>query len=154
MLAAVIFISISIYYLDKTYFLCPIGYRSDMVIRTDNHGDGFFAAKRNGNRMHNGIDLFAEVGTPVLACRSGMVIAATKNKGMGKYAILRHSGGVTTIYGHLSVLQVSKGSFIRQGQVVGLVGKTGNAGSRDIQPHLHLEVRKDSIPQDPLEYLE
>jgi len=143
----------SLYFLDKTYFLCPVEYKRDIVIRSDSRGDGLFAAERNGNRLHEGIDLFAPIGSPVLASRSGKVIAAKENRGMGKFVIIKHPGNLTTIYGHLSQIYVRKNEFVQQGNVVGAVGKTGNANYRDIQPHLHFEVRKKGIPQDPLEYL-
>ena len=149
-----IYLFISLYFLDRAYFLSPIEYKRDIIIRSDNRGDGFFAAERNGNRVHQGIDLFAEIGTLVSASRWGIVIAAEKNHGMGNYVKIKHSQGIVTLYGHLSKIFVSKNEFVRQGQVIASVGKTGNANLRDIQPHLHFEIRKNGIPQDPLEYLE
>jgi len=149
-----IYLLIGLYFLDKDYFLCPIGYKRDILIRSDSRGDGFFAAERNGNRLHNGIDLFAEIGTPVMASRSGIVVAAKQSRGMGNYVIIRHPGNIITIYGHLLRIYISQNNFVRQGEVIGAVGKTGNANYRDILPHLHFEVRKGGIPEDPLEYLE
>jgi murein DD-endopeptidase MepM/ murein hydrolase activator NlpD len=73
---------------------------------------------------------------------------------MGKFVILKHPGGITTIYGHLSDIYVGEKEFVRQGTAVGAVGKTGNANSREILTHLHFEVRKNNSPQDPLIYLE
>jgi len=145
---------IGLYFLDKSYFLSPIEYKRDIVIRSDSRGEGFFLASRNGRRMHNGLDLFAAIGTPVLASRSGIVIAAKQNRGMGNYVVIKHPFNITTIYGHLSTIAVRKGNFLRQGEIIGSVGKTGNANYRDMQPHLHFEVRKNGVPQDPLEYLE
>lgn len=148
------YLLISLYYLDKRYFLCPIEYKGCIVIRNDNMGDGFFAASRSGNRLHQGVDLLAEIGTPVLAVRSGRVIAATISKGMGNYVIIKHAAGISTIYGHLSRIDARRGEFVRQGQLIGAVGKTGNANYRDMLAHLHFEIRKDNVPQDPLQYLE
>ena len=146
---------IILYFLDKDYFLCPIHYKSDIFVRCDSRGDGFFGSQRNGNRKHEGLDLFAPIGTPVKASRSGKVIVSREQKkGMGKFVIIRHPGNLITLYGHLSRAFVEKNYFVRQGQVIGEVGKTGNANYRDIQPHLHFEVRKNNVPQDPLEYLE
>jgi murein DD-endopeptidase MepM/ murein hydrolase activator NlpD len=82
-----------------------------------------------------------------------MVIAAKKARGMGNYIILRHPSNTITIYGHLSKIYVRRNQLIRQGDVIGSVGKTGNANYRDIQPHLHFEVRKNGVPEDPLQYL-
>ena len=139
--------------LDKQYFICPIEYKSDILIRNDNRGDGLFASSRSGRRLHKGIDLMADVGEAVLAAKSGKVISATQNKGMGKYVIIRHRDNCITIYGHLSEILVRKNDYVRQGQLIGRVGKTGNARARDILPHLHFEIRKNGVPQDPLEYI-
>jgi murein DD-endopeptidase MepM/ murein hydrolase activator NlpD len=149
-----VYLFISPYFLDRVYFLCPIEYESNIVIRNDTRGDGYFAASRRGRRIHNGIDLLAELYTPVLASRSGRVIAAQSNHGMGNYIKIQHRGNIVTIYGHLSEMFVKRNQFVRQGQIIGSVGKTGNANSPAVLPHLHFEVRKDGVPQDPSEYLE
>jgi murein DD-endopeptidase MepM/ murein hydrolase activator NlpD len=91
---------------------------------------------------------------PVLASRSGIVASAKQVKGMGKYVFIRHFGGYSTLYGHLSAIKVKKNQIVRRGTVIGLVGKTGNANYRSILPHLHFEIRKNGIPQDPLFYLD
>jgi murein DD-endopeptidase MepM/ murein hydrolase activator NlpD len=147
-------VTAAFYFLDKVAFLCPIAYDGKMVVRCDSRGNGFFGAERNGRRQHEGIDLYAALGTVVLNPRLGKVIAAGRSRGMGKYVIIRHWGNLTTIYGHLSEIKVKKGQILRQGEVIGLVGKTGNANYRAIQPHLHFEVRYKGVPQDPLIYLQ
>lgn len=149
-----IFLALSLFYLDKQYFLCPVGYKSDIIIRCDSKGDGSFRSSRSGNRLHQGLDLLAPAGAPVLAARSGIVTKTAVNKGMGCFVIIRHSQNLSTIYAHLLKIHVKENTFIRQGQVIGQVGKTGNARHPNIQPHLHFEVRKNGIPQDPLEYLQ
>lgn len=157
LLAILVIFLISIFFglalMDKKYFICPIEYKRDIIIRNDNRGNGLFASSRSGGRMHKGIDLFASVGTPVLAAKSGRVINATQNRGMGKYVIIRHRGNIITIYGHLSNISVRKNDYLRQGQVIGSVGKTGNARATGILPHLHFEIRKNGVPLDPLEYI-
>jgi murein DD-endopeptidase MepM/ murein hydrolase activator NlpD len=140
-------------WMDKQYFICPIKYQNDILIRNDHRGNGLFAASRSGRRMHRGLDLLADVGTAVCAARSGKVVSATQNKGMGKYVIIRHRDNVITIYGHLSNILVDRGTYVRQGQIIGSVGKTGNARAADMLPHLHFEIRKNGVPQDPLEYI-
>jgi murein DD-endopeptidase MepM/ murein hydrolase activator NlpD len=154
LIALAVYLAGTFYYMDRVYFFCPVKYEGDILIRSDRHGNGYFAAQRSGRRLHKGIDLFAEVGEPVYASRSGKVVSARQNKGMGKYIIIRHRGRLMTIYGHLSEIGVKKGCFVRQGDFIGRVGKTGNARLRDIQPHLHFEVRKNGMPEDPLEYLQ
>ncbi|PIQ84869.1 MAG: hypothetical protein COV73_06580 [Candidatus Omnitrophica bacterium CG11_big_fil_rev_8_21_14_0_20_43_6] len=103
--------------------------------------------------MHNGLDLLAKVGTPVCTAKSGKVISATQNRGMGKYVIVKHRDNIITIYGHLANIFVRRNDYVRQGQVIGGVGKTGNARPSDMLPHLHFEIRKNGVPQDPLEYI-
>lgn len=162
------YIVLSLFFLDKYYFICPINYRGDFIIRTDSMGDGLFGSRRSGRRMHQGIDLFADIGEPVLAARSGIValakggqttasrpVALAKNsRGMGNYIVLRHNLSLVTIYGHLSEIYVHKNRFVRQGDIIGAVGKTGNANYRSMHSHLHFEIRRNGIPQDPLEYLD
>lgn len=148
-----VFVLLGLTRMDKQYFVCPVEYKNDIIIRNDHRGDGLFASKRSGGRMHKGIDLLADVSTPVLTARSGRVISATRNRGMGKYVIIRHRGNIITIYGHLSEIYVHKNEYVRQGQIIGSVGKTGNARSREMLPHLHFEIRKNGVPQDPLEYI-
>lgn len=148
------YLLISLYFLDKDYFLCPIEYKSGIVIRNDSRGDGYFAANRNGSRIHQGLDLWAEVGTNVYASRSGIVVAARQSRGMGNFVIIQHPYNIRTIYGHLSKIEVRQNEFVRQGQVIGRVGKTGNANYRGIEPHLHFEVRNDGNPEDPMTYLD
>jgi murein DD-endopeptidase MepM/ murein hydrolase activator NlpD len=149
-----LYLAASLYFMDRSYFLCPIEYKGGIVIRSDGRGDGTFGAERNGRRVHEGVDLYAQVGTPVRAARSGIVRSARRNLGMGNYVVLRHRGNLVTIYGHLKDISVKKNKFVRQGQIIGTVGKTGNANYRDIQPHLHLEVRKNRLPEDPMAYLD
>jgi len=123
-------------------------------VRCDGRGNGFFGTSRSGRRTHAGLDLYAPIGEPVLAVRSGLVASAKQNRGMGKYVIIRHRDGTVTLYGHLSKISVSKGNIVQQGEIVGAVGKTGNARHAGIQPHLHFEVKKNGVPQDPLKYLD
>lgn len=145
----------SLYYLDKSYFLSPVEYKTGVIpLRSDGRGDGFFAAKRNGHRFHEGIDLFAPLNTPIFASRSGRVVEAGYAKGYGNCIIISHPNNITTIYAHLFRIYVRPGQFIRQGRIIGRTGKSGNANYHNIQPHLHFEVRSTGIPQDPMEYLQ
>ncbi|MGE5197770.1 MAG: M23 family metallopeptidase [Deltaproteobacteria bacterium] len=153
--AVPVYLIAGIYFLDKECFLCPLEYKGTIIIRADSRGNGFFASPRNGHRTHRGIDLSAPIGTPVLAARSGIVSVVRDEKlGMGKYVVIKHLGNMTTLYGHLSQIDVSEYQFIRQGTIIGRVGKTGNANSPAMQPHLHFEVKEGGVPQDPLDYLD
>ena len=96
-------------------------------------------------------------GTSVRAAKSGYV-ARIKYDGTTSYAyiMLVHTGGVSTVYGHISKPLVEEDSFVVQGQVIGLSGGgPGTAGSGNLTtgPHLHFEVRLNGIPVDPLQYL-
>ena len=137
------------YFLDKLDFICPIGYKQDIVIRKDTRGNGEFASPRNGRRLHNGIDLLTPTGTSVRAVKSGEVINAEFNKGLGNYIEIMHPDGLVSIYGHLNTIEVKRGQYVQQAAVLGTVGKTGNADHPRILPHLHFELRKNNIPQDP-----
>ncbi|HTZ11968.1 MAG TPA: M23 family metallopeptidase [Candidatus Margulisiibacteriota bacterium] len=149
-----VYFALSLYYLDKEAFFCPVIYRRDFTIRMDSRGDGIFASERSGSRTHKGLDLAAQVGTPVFACRSGRVVAARQNNGMGKFIIIDHGYDFTTLYGHLSAIYVKENQLVRQGEIIGAVGKTGNANYKEMLPHLHLEIRIKGVHQNPLDYLE
>jgi len=90
-------------------------------------------------RFHSGTDLAAPTGTPVLATQAGRVAVADAIGGYGLTVILRHGeGDLESRYAHLSRILVQPGEWIEQGDVVGLVGSTGNSTG----PHLHFEIRQ------------
>jgi murein DD-endopeptidase MepM/ murein hydrolase activator NlpD len=100
--------------------------------------------------FHTGIDLVLPAGSPVLAADDGIVIlVGSGNTGYGNYVVLEHTGGLTTLYGHLSTAVVKVGQQVSQSQPVGLEGSTGNSTG----PHLHFELRIDGKPVDPSPYL-
>ena len=132
-------------------FAWPVSGPGCYTLRHDIYGAGEFGSHRSGGRSHNGIDLAAPVGTPVAAAKSGVVRYGMKHNGMGKYLEVHHPDGCVTLYGHLSQILVGNGQFVALGQRIGLVGKTGNARPRAIQPHLHFELRLRGVPVDPLD---
>jgi murein DD-endopeptidase MepM/ murein hydrolase activator NlpD len=99
-------------------------------------------------RMHEGIDIAAGYGTPVVAAAGGTVISAGWMGGYGNLVIIDHGGGIATAYAHLSSFAVGGGA-VGQGQTVGYVGCTGHCYG----PHLHFEVRVNGSAVDPLGYL-
>ncbi len=106
-------------------------------------------------RFHAGIDLAAPTGTPVLATRSGRVAVSDYLGGYGLTVILRHGDGdLESRYAHLSQLAVKPGEWVEQGEVIGLVGSTGNSTG----PHLHFEIRQLTsqgwVAVDPIEVVE
>lgn len=100
-------------------------------------------------RLHEGVDLDAPTGTPVRAMRGGRVRFAGTRGGWGKVVILDHSGNVTSVYAHLSRIDVETGQRVRGHAVVGLVGQSGNAEG----PHLHFEVWQRGKAVDPVPLL-
>ena len=97
-------------------------------------------------RQHNGVDYSAPVGTPVRSVGDGVVEFAGRQNGYGNVIQVTHSSGRSTLYAHLSRIDVRKGQRIDQGQRVGTVGSTGWATG----PHLHFEFRVAGQHQDPL----
>ncbi len=96
--------------------------------------------------FHTGVDLAAPMNTPVYAAGDGIVVAATSSDvGYGNHIIIAHDGHTLTLYGHLAVMGVKVGDAVKQGQLIGLVGSTGNSTG----PHTHFEVRVDNNPVDP-----
>lgn len=97
-------------------------------------------------RMHDGVDLAAPYGTPIVAAASGRVTSAGWRGGYGRAVEIAHSGGIETLYGHMSRIAAAPGEAVRQGQVIGYVGASGLATG----PHLHYEVHKDGRLVNPL----
>jgi len=100
--------------------------------------------------FHTGIDLVEPFGSPVYAADDGVVaLVGSSSSGYGRYVVIAHSGGLDTLYGHLSTTLVKVGQLVSQGQTVGLEGSTGNSTG----PHLHFELRIKQQPIDPSPYL-
>ena len=137
------------YYRDKVDWLFPLLSENGFVIRRDRWGRGDFGAKRNGGRRHQGVDLLAREGSLVVAARSGRVRVGEVPNGMGKFVSVTHREGIRTLYGHLSAVYVKDRSRVRQGQVIGAVGKTGNASGEGVLPHLHFEMRQGAKVLNP-----
>ena len=99
-------------------------------------------------RSHKGVDYAAPMGTPVKATGDGRVLFRGKKNGYGNTVILAHTGQYTTVYAHLSKFsaRATNGNRVKQGQVIGYVGKTGLATG----PHLHYEFRVNGQHRDPL----
>ena len=100
--------------------------------------------------FHTGIDLVSPFGTPVLAADDGVVaLVGSSSSGYGNYVVIAHSGGLNTLYGHLSTSLVKVGQSVTQGTPVGLEGSTGNSTGA----HLHFELRINQSPVNPAPYL-
>jgi murein DD-endopeptidase MepM/ murein hydrolase activator NlpD len=116
----------------------------------------FEAAYAGFPHFHTGIDLAVPLGTPVFAAADGVVVVAEAMTdasgalvGYGNYVIIQHDSGLKTLYGHLLAIGVKAGDTVKRGQLIGLVGSTGNSTG----PHTHFEVRIDNSPVDPMQFL-
>jgi murein DD-endopeptidase MepM/ murein hydrolase activator NlpD len=98
---------------------------------------------------HLGIDLAADIGTPVYATADGRVSFVGKDPGLGKMIRINHLFGYTTVYAHLSMVKVKRGENVKRGEMIGAVGNTGYSTG----PHLHYEVRFQGQPKNPLNYI-
>lgn len=100
-------------------------------------------------KFHSGIDIGAGYGNDIVAAESGTVITATYGSGYGKYVVISHGSGITTLYGHCSSLLVKVGDKVQKGQTIAKIGSTGVSTGN----HLHFEVRINGSTTDPLSYV-
>ena len=100
-------------------------------------------------RMHEGVDIAAPLGTPVVAVAGGTVTEIGWHEGFGNLVVIDHGGGLETYYAHNSSFAVSAGTTVTRGQPISYVGTTGHSTG----PHVHLEVHVNGVPVDPLGYL-
>ena len=101
------------------------------------------------DKFHNGVDMAAPGGSPILAAYDGEVIGAGYNSSMGNYIMINHGGGLITIYMHASALYVSSGDMVARGEKIAAVGTTG----RSTGNHLHFGVRLNGDYVSPWNYL-
>ncbi|MDR2655924.1 MAG: M23 family metallopeptidase [Oscillospiraceae bacterium] len=103
-------------------------------------------------RTHDGIDIAADLGTPVEACADGTVVSAYKDGLWGTVVILAHADGCQSVYAGLDEdITVAKGAVVRVGQTLGYVGRID--AETDLPAHLHFGVRRDGIYTDPLDHI-
>lgn len=100
-------------------------------------------------RMHQGVDVDANMGDPIAALADGVVVWADGRNGYGNTVIIDHGNQFATLYAHQSQIVVRVGDTVRGGQMIGFIGSTGLSSG----PHLHFEVRDLGVPIDPEPYL-
>jgi len=99
-------------------------------------------------RLHAGVDIAAEPGTPIRAPAVGTVIYSGYREGYGKAIVIDHGYGIRTLFAHNSKLFVHTGVRIRRGETIAEVGSTGHSTG----PHLHYEIRKNGVPVNPVTF--
>ena len=99
-------------------------------------------------KTHGGTDIAAPLGTPILAAADGVVVAATWHNTSGYYVRIKHNNTYSTLYAHCSVLYVTAGQEVKQGQVIADCGSTGYSTG----PHLHFEVIQNGVRVDALNF--
>ena len=118
-----------------TRITSPFGYRNHPLSHTYS--------------LHRGIDISTAYGSDIVAGEDGVVTIAKHNGSYGKYIVINHGNGYTTLYAHNSQLLVSVGQTVKRGQVIAKAGSTGNSTG----PHCHFEVSYNGELQNPLNYL-
>lgn len=132
-------------YTPKDMFTWPLSINGTITSRFGTRVDPISGVVKT----HGGTDIAAPTGTPILAAADGTVLAATYNAGgYGFYVKLQHAGGYQTIYGHCSVLHVTAGQTVKQGQLIADVGSTGYSTG----PHCHFEVIQNGVRVDALRF--
>lgn len=100
-------------------------------------------------RFHYGVDLAADAGTEVVCFADGTVTAVGESSSYGRYCVVAHEGGYSTLYAHCSRITVSSGAAVNRGQKIAEVGETGIATG----PHLHFELQCQGIYLNPVYYV-
>lgn len=109
-----------------------------------------FVINQGFSFFHPGVDLGAEIGDPIKAIKAGEVVEADyTSDGYGNTIVLDHGKGLTSRYAHLSKIEVTLGEEVTTKTEIGKVGVTG----RTTGPHLHLEIRQNGFPLNPLAVL-
>ncbi len=106
--------------------------------------------KLNKNIRHTGIDIRANLGTPVIATADGVIAKANNEGDWGNLIIIAHTDGYETWYAHLQGFNIEGNQEVKKGEIIGYVGNTG----RSTGPHLHYEVKHNGKQVNPLDYLE
>lgn len=120
---------------SEGYISSRFGYRTSPFTRTQ--------------MFHEGLDIAAGNGTKIYAAASGTVIFSGIKPGYGNYIVIQHKYGYSTAYGHCSRLLTTKNVNVKKGDLIALVGNSGNSYG----PHLHYELRINGIPVDPELYM-
>lgn len=103
----------------------------------------------HSGRWHEGIDIAAPYGTPIMASGDGFVTFSGYRSGYGNMLVVDHGNGIATVYAHCSSVFVDEGRRVSRGMIIASVGNTG----RSTGPHLHYEIHVDGVPVNPINYI-
>jgi murein DD-endopeptidase MepM/ murein hydrolase activator NlpD len=121
----------------------------DMIIPTSGWVSRWYVGNDEGEASHPGVDIVAATGTPVRSALDGEVIFSGWDEIYGNVIRVQHNDSITTVYGHNDEILVNEGERVAKGKVIARVGNTG----RSTAPHLHFEVLKNGIAEDPELYV-
>jgi murein DD-endopeptidase MepM/ murein hydrolase activator NlpD len=124
----------------------PIGWPVDPTVASVSSQ---FGARRSGS-WHQGIDLSAPKGTSVRATAAGKVVVAERSGAYGRTVVIDHGNGYRTRYAHLRRIAVEQGERVMTGEIIGKIGKSGNASGF----HLHYEIVIGGTPVDPRPFMD
>jgi murein DD-endopeptidase MepM/ murein hydrolase activator NlpD len=143
---------LNMYHVDMTMFRDTLTYKfaeSGKYTYTIPHKgfvtSGFGRRSLFGRKFHKGLDINLDTGDEVVAALPGKIRIARYSSGYGNFVIISHEGGLETLYGHMSELQVVEGQEVGSGDVIGLGGSTGQSTGA----HLHFEIRIFGEQIDP-----
>ena len=128
--------------LRRTFLKAPVKFSRISSRYNLNRRIAYYGYKR---RPHKGTDFAAPIGTPILATANGTVTESTRRGGNGKYVKIKHNATYSTQYLHMSRQAVKKGDYVKQGDVIGYIGMTGNTGG----PHVCYRFWKNGKQVDP-----
>jgi murein DD-endopeptidase MepM/ murein hydrolase activator NlpD len=135
---------------ERAFFLNPEKFSFPLQKFTLTSGFGQRISPISGRRsIHNGLDLAAPAGTEVYAAGNGIVTEASQNSVYGKYVVIQHENGWTSLYGHLSEIKAVLSMYVTSGTLIGYVGSTGLSTG----PHLHFELRQNGEAKNPVRFL-
>ena len=128
--------------LRRTFLTSPVKFSRISSRYNLNRRIAYYGYRR---RPHRGTDFAASIGTPIAATANGTVIESTRRGGNGKFVKIKHNGTYTTQYLHMSKRLVKVGDYVKQGDIIGKVGMTGNTGG----PHVCYRFWKNGKEVDP-----
>lgn len=135
--------------LSRLKKILPLGAPVKKVRITSNYGTREDPFGTDQKKKHKGIDFAGKIGTELLAVAPGRVVSAGERVGYGTTVEIDHGLGFTTLYAHLSHINVSRGDWVRPGTIIGLAGSSG----RSTGPHLHYEIRFKGQAFDPTKFV-